>query len=344
MFPVGMTWLDNNGNPLNGGKIYTYTTGTTTPKATYSTAAGTSLGNSITLDAYGRASYQGASVAIWGDVDTDYRIILKTSADVQIVSMDNVAGVLSPLYEAWQSENIKFANNKGLLDDSGNEQLLFGKTTNAVNYLKISNAGTGSAVTITSEGSDSNIGITVTCAGSGTITLTDATHITSTLDVSGNTSVGGTFGVTGAATFQNVTINGTLTGGAVVVPTAATQAEIEAASSTTVYVSPGRMVYSPYAAKVWLLLEYSGGTPAATVSAGVSSMTDTSTGIATVNFSTSFSSTNYAIVHARNDNGGNLAYVTSSGTRATGSVRISTINDSAAAADLNTSVAIYGDF
>jgi hypothetical protein len=348
MFPVGMTWLDNNGNPLAGGKIYTYTTGTNTPKATYTSATGgTTLPNPVVLDAYGRASYNDASTAIWGAIDTDYRIIVKTSADVQIVSMDNVSGILSPLYEAWQSENIKFANNKGLLDDSGNEQLLFGKTASAVNYIKITNSATGNAVAISSEGSDSNIGITISCAGTGTITLADAVSCSSTLAVTGtstltgNTTVGGTLGVTGAATFQNVVINGTLTGGGSI-PTAATQAEIEATSSTTTYVSPGRLVYSPYAAKVWVFIEFSGGTPVATVAAGVSSLTDSGSGVTTVNFTNSFSSVNYAVLITRMDNS-QLAYVPYSGTRAVGSCRVTTINDAGSATDLTCAVAIYGD-
>ncbi len=38
------------------------------------------------------------------------------------------------------AHNIKFDDVKGILDDSGNEQLIFGKTASAVNYLKITNS------------------------------------------------------------------------------------------------------------------------------------------------------------------------------------------------------------
>ena len=48
--------FDNNGDPLAGGKIYTYSAGTTTPKATYTTAAGdVENTNPIILDSAGRA-------------------------------------------------------------------------------------------------------------------------------------------------------------------------------------------------------------------------------------------------------------------------------------------------
>ena len=38
---VAAQFLDNNGLPLSGGKIYTYIAGTTTPLATYTTNLGT---------------------------------------------------------------------------------------------------------------------------------------------------------------------------------------------------------------------------------------------------------------------------------------------------------------
>ena len=74
---------------------------------------------------------------------------------------------------------------------------------------------------------------------------------------------------------------------------AATQAEMEAASSTSVYASPGRTVYHPGVAKVWC--EWT-STGAITASQNVSSVTDNGTGDWTVNFTTAFSSATYAAV------------------------------------------------
>ena len=52
---VGAQFLDNNGNVLSGGKIYTYEAGTTTPLATYTSSSGnTAHTNPIVLDAAGR--------------------------------------------------------------------------------------------------------------------------------------------------------------------------------------------------------------------------------------------------------------------------------------------------
>lgn len=77
-------YFDNSGNPLNGGLVYTYSAGTTTPKATYTDAGGlTSNANPVVLDSAGRAS-------IW--LNGNYKIVLKTSAGVTLKTEDNIAG------------------------------------------------------------------------------------------------------------------------------------------------------------------------------------------------------------------------------------------------------------
>lgn len=48
-------YFDDNGNPLAGGKVYTWASGTATPLATYSDSTGTPNTNPIILSAAGRA-------------------------------------------------------------------------------------------------------------------------------------------------------------------------------------------------------------------------------------------------------------------------------------------------
>lgn len=79
------------------------------------------------------------------------------------------------------------------------------------------------------------------------------------------------------------------------VPSAATQAEMEAASSTSVYVSPGREKYHPGVAKAWACITWSGATPSLSAGYGVASITDVSIGRVRLTFSTAFSSANYAV-------------------------------------------------
>lgn len=54
--PHFIQFFDDNGDPLSGGKLYTYAAGTTTPKATYTTEAATvQNANPVVLDSSGRA-------------------------------------------------------------------------------------------------------------------------------------------------------------------------------------------------------------------------------------------------------------------------------------------------
>lgn len=76
------------GAPLAGGKLYSYTAGTTTPKATYTTqTGGTANANPVVLDAYGRAQ-------VWLGSGS-YRMILKDASDATIWDVDSVTGPLS---------------------------------------------------------------------------------------------------------------------------------------------------------------------------------------------------------------------------------------------------------
>ena len=87
-------FFDNNGNPLAGGKIYSYEAGTSTPKATYSEATGTTANaNPVVLDSRGEASVY---------LSGTYKLVLKDADDVQLWSMDNVS--MMPYTTIEQSE------------------------------------------------------------------------------------------------------------------------------------------------------------------------------------------------------------------------------------------------
>ena len=81
----GTQFFDNSGDPLAGGKVYTYEPGTTTNMATYQDAAlVTPHANPIVLDAYGRPP----SNAVWLSGETKF--VVKTSADVTLFTLDNI--------------------------------------------------------------------------------------------------------------------------------------------------------------------------------------------------------------------------------------------------------------
>lgn len=90
---VGAQFLDNSGNLLVGGLIYTYEAGTTTPLATYTSSNGaTNHTNPIQLNA--AAKVPGGE--IWLDATKEYKFVLKTSTDVLLNTYDNIGGSFTP--------------------------------------------------------------------------------------------------------------------------------------------------------------------------------------------------------------------------------------------------------
>jgi hypothetical protein len=86
---AGWQFFDNLGIPLAGGLLYTYTAGTTTPQATYTSAAGTiANANPIVLDSAGRTPNQ-----VWLTTGGAYKLVLQTSTAVTIGTYDNISGI-----------------------------------------------------------------------------------------------------------------------------------------------------------------------------------------------------------------------------------------------------------
>jgi len=81
-------FFDANGNPLAGGKLYSYLAGTTTPAVTYVDSAGvTTNTNPIILDSRGEANVWLGSTAL--------KFKLTSATDVEIWTVDNVTAVSS---------------------------------------------------------------------------------------------------------------------------------------------------------------------------------------------------------------------------------------------------------
>jgi hypothetical protein len=104
---VGAQFLDNSGNVLTGGKIFTYSAGTTTPQTTYTTSAGNiPHSNPIILDASGRVPSGGE---IWLTDGSSYKFILRDSNDVLIATYDNVTGINSNFVAFTNQQEIQTA-------------------------------------------------------------------------------------------------------------------------------------------------------------------------------------------------------------------------------------------
>ena len=89
----GQQFFDNTGLPLNGGLIYTYQAGSTTPLATYTDVNGTIANtNPIVLDSSGRTPAE-----VWLTYGFNYKFVVQTSAAVTLGTYDNLYGIIGVL-------------------------------------------------------------------------------------------------------------------------------------------------------------------------------------------------------------------------------------------------------
>jgi hypothetical protein len=112
---AGAQFFDNNGNPLSGGKLYTYEAGTTTPAITYTSLAGTTAHtNPIILDSAGRVP----GGEIWLNADDSYKFFLTSSTNVTVATWDNIFGSSSAYASYTPGPNSLLTDTtvKGALD------------------------------------------------------------------------------------------------------------------------------------------------------------------------------------------------------------------------------------
>ena len=135
-------------------------------------------------------------------------IQIQTGGDV----VDDTSPQLGGNLDA-NSFNIDFDDATGIRDDSANEQLIFQKTSSAVNHFELTNQATGSDPTIAAVGDDANVnmvlvpkgtGETIIGTGSAAATLTSSGAHDLTLDTNSGTN-SGTITITDGAN-GNITI------------------------------------------------------------------------------------------------------------------------------------------
>jgi len=121
----------------------------------------------------------------------------------------------------------------------------------------------------------------------------------------------------------------------------ATQAEMEAGSSTAAFVTPGRTHYHPGVAKAWVRI-----TAAGLIVSGdynVASITDHATGNRSIVWDVDFGDTNYICVtgiYGASEDDGKISE--NQGSIATGSIQV-IIRKDTSTADIDTATAAFGD-
>jgi hypothetical protein len=182
-------FFDNAGNPLSGGKLFTFAAGTSTPIASFTDSTGaTPNANPVILDSAGRAD-------IWLTSGTAYKFVLQNSAGTQLWSEDNInpaaiANLGATVVTGDLTLQQPTAATAGANQSSNIEHIqgqYWDGTANQTDDWKLQNVlGTGANPSST---------LTITHAGSSGAAQ---------LSIPGNVSVGGTLGVTGKATMSNI--------------------------------------------------------------------------------------------------------------------------------------------
>lgn len=353
----------STGQPLSGGKLYTYEPGpgSTTPKATYSSivdalAATNANTNPILLDSRGEAT-----VVLAGST----KLVLKRADDTLVWSEDAVG-----------------TTGNNVFDENGNAIVIYSTANGAVNEITITNAATTMAPSIKATGGDTNINLDVLPKGTGGLYIgtkildssyneqlmfTETASAVNYVDISNSTTGGGPIirakgddadvalsilakgtaavkvGALNMPTAdgtagQFLTTNGTGTLG--FVSPQASQADQETGTSNTTVVTPGVQRFHKSAAKAWVKFGVSGNI---LDSYNVSSVADLGLGRANVNWNTTFNTTNYTATLAVFDSAASAICTISS--QSTGTLGVQNVTVGASFADPSNSwhVIVFGD-
>jgi hypothetical protein len=302
---------DDAGDPLNGGSVTVYQAGTTTPIQLYNDddlAGGHETTNPITLDAYGRHAITYFSTQ-------SYKVLVKNSGGSTIYTRDNI--------------------DPGVPVGTGALPVANGGTGATSATLALSNLGGATAAELADVAAD-------VAALAGAASSTEKTHI-----ATGTTAQRPAVPVEGDIRRNTTTSRFEFYDSdwrnVMLATQAATAAEQETGTSTTVFVSPGVQHRHQSAAKAWLTCDAAGNL--STPSYNITSITDTNTGIVDITIATDFSGGTYTAVASSRNTGNIMVNFSPSTGVAAGTGRLLGINASSAAATDTTAydVVFFGD-
>jgi microcystin-dependent protein len=221
----GFQFFTTTGLPLNGGYLYTYQAGSTTPATTYSDNAGTIANtNPIQLGTDGRPQ-----VEIWLTYGINYKFVLADSSNAVIQTYDNLYGIIgvqgtsgtsipTGLISLWSGSIGSIPTGWNLCDGSnGTPNLTDRFIVGAGSSYAVNGTGGASSATLVTGNLPSH-------THTATSVVTDPGHfhnsgVPSDYNVYGTASIGSTNQKAGTATTTTTPITNTVTTGITVATT-----------------------------------------------------------------------------------------------------------------------------
>lgn len=147
---------------------------------------------------YQNTSGQAAKISTDGtDSNININMIPKGTGRLQAGGVNVVTASSTDTLTSKTLTAPRIANNGYIADANGNEQIVFGQTTSAVNQIKVTNAATTTGPIIAADGGDTNIDLNINSKGTGQVKING-----STIPVDANlVHKAGTETVTGQKTF-----------------------------------------------------------------------------------------------------------------------------------------------
>ena len=274
-------------------------------------------GGAVTIDPNGAETINGSATLVVADGSSAF-VVCNGTLFLAAVAEANESSAFDNLVEDTTPQlGGQLDVNGNALGDGTLELLDFVETASAVNHVKITNAATGNAPLIDAAGDDAGIPLNLRGKGSSKVQLGDADLQWPDADGSAN-DVLQTDG-SGVLSFTTPSAG----------PSQATQAAIEAETNQNTYLPPDLVKKSPGIAKQWVKFEITGGV---NKSYNTSSVTDTGTGIWTINIGTNMSSVDYSVSVSWRDNSANGDDIIAlAGAQAAGTYQLLTFDISGAA-------------
>jgi len=119
--------------------------------------------------------FDGSDDITFATVNTSANTINFTDSTVSFDIVNDTSPQLGADLDT-NSFNLKIDDAHGIFDDDNNEQLIFQKTASAVNFAELTNSATGNDVGLAVDGTDTNVGLSLSTKGSGKFKFNDAAY------------------------------------------------------------------------------------------------------------------------------------------------------------------------